>query len=1099
MIGKRQKIEDSAEITGEMSMLNDEIRESFSQLLNDLASCDNVVRSMAEKLIEKEWGNIERMEFFLIFLAEQTQYAECEKLKQFAAILFRKIIIKSPSESVNVTDKLISFLNTDVKLNLLNILLKSFMRNISANLKHKLADAISELINIDVLSVDECNKTLKYLIDCLENSDPILIESIFRIFSSTPELLVKNYFNEILYYFVFHLKNDNENICVSVINCFVSILQESDNDKLPMLQSIYPYFLDLMSSMIKKSQFQSLESVLNSMIELVELAPNIFIKTFDRILDICFTISKSKNIDSFIRMSALELLTSFAEAFPSLCKSNSLYIESILLITLSMLTEISINDENAIEWINNENDDEIEYETARQTLDRVSLKLNGDVIVPVLFQYLSLMISSNSWREKHAALMALSSIVEGCSNILIHKIENIMMLIMPINSDTHPRVQYAFCNALGQMSTDFSGFFQKMEGEKVLKALISKLGSNNVTRVQCHAAAALVNFSEMAPKSVLKPFLDELFHNLFNLLRSQAIYVQEQSLTTIAIIANTVQTDFNKYYEILMPTLIDILKMDTNNENKLLKAKSIECSTLTSLAVGKSNFERHRQYLIQLLWNIQENSKDDEIIMQHLDQGWCRICTIIGKDFVPYLPFVLNSLLTAAKCTQDIFLLDDEQKDDFNSNEDWDVINFSGKFIAVHTAVLDDKVTAINLLRTYSNQLKGDFNPWVNEVINEVCIPSLDFYLHDDVRISAALTITPILKCAFDANNGNTKEINELWTKVSNKLIDILKNESVPDLIITYYTTLVESIKLIGPNSLTSTQVILLFNSINSNLLEIYNQKNSKNTSISEYQKNSNDCIDYGVLNYINKVIHSIIKVSKVGFSDSFEILIPTISMFLNYDDTDLLICGLKIISRLIEFYPVESVTYKDLFLNVISNLIYSSNSNISEAALYTIGVIALFGGINYKDFCLNSLKHMFKIALVEDSRHESKIIKTEISIASIGKIIRNFSNSILDLDLIIDQWICLLPIIKNIPAAFFSYSFLKDLISIQHPSVLNRIQKVFSSIIEALSNSSISGSLAEGIVAVTKQLLSLLPQNEALKLFENNGLNDDVVRKWFS
>ena len=117
--------------------------------------------------------------------------------------------------------------------------------------------------------------------------------------------------------------------------------------------------------------------------------------------------------------------------------------------------------------------------------------------------------------------MALSSAAEGCADVLMNEIPKILDMILPSLEDEHPRVQYAGCNALGQMSTDFADVIQRTSGDRILPALISKLTNKSVPRVQAHAAAALVNFSEAATKEVLEPYLDDLLNNLLILLQFQ--------------------------------------------------------------------------------------------------------------------------------------------------------------------------------------------------------------------------------------------------------------------------------------------------------------------------------------------------------------------------------------------------------------------------------------------------------------------------------------------------------------------------------------------------------------------------------------------------
>lgn len=71
------------------------------------------------------------------------------------------------------------------------------------------------------------------------------------------------------------------------------------------------------------------------------------------------------------------------------------------------------------------------------------------------------------WRYRHAALMALSASGEGCNKQMEPMLDKIVDAIMPFLQDPHPRVRYATCNALGQMSTDFGSIFQKKFHAKV--------------------------------------------------------------------------------------------------------------------------------------------------------------------------------------------------------------------------------------------------------------------------------------------------------------------------------------------------------------------------------------------------------------------------------------------------------------------------------------------------------------------------------------------------------------------------------------------------------------------------------------------------------
>ena len=110
--------------------------------------------------------------------------------------------------------------------------------------------------------------------------------------------------------------------------------------------------------------------------------------------------------------------------------------------------------------------------------------------------------------------MAISATGEGCHKQMVTYLDQIMNGVLNYINDPHPRVRFACCNALGQMSTDFAPIFEKKFHGKVVPGLLHLMDDNANPRVQAHAGAALVNFSEDCPKNILAPYLDAIIGNL---------------------------------------------------------------------------------------------------------------------------------------------------------------------------------------------------------------------------------------------------------------------------------------------------------------------------------------------------------------------------------------------------------------------------------------------------------------------------------------------------------------------------------------------------------------------------------------------------------
>lgn len=1089
-----------------MSVLPADINNSLTELLNNLASADNNARSVAEKSLEQNWSEGQNIEVLLTFLAEQSCQGSTEVIRSFSCVLFRRMAIKAPKVATKFTDRNIGIISEQARYQIRTILLNGFLSESSSQVRHKLCDSISEVAKEYTKPGNEWNDLIPALFSASQNSNNSIRESAFRIFAAAPEIIGQQYLNDILPIFNTSFQDQDDDVRIAACHAFVEFFKELPKSVWGSLSPLLPNLLNSLPMFLQNGQDLSLASVLESLIELVMVAPKMFKDMFPTIIEFCSAVSKNKDLETNTRNIALELLTSFSEVSPAMCKRSQTYITTVVLITLSMLTEVCIDDDDAAEWNNNtaeeEDEEELEYDAARQSLDRVALKLGGNSLATPLFQYLPSLCGSADWRERQAALMALSSAAEGCADVLTNEIPRILEMILPLINDPHPRVQYACCNALGQMSTDFADVIQRTAGNQILPSLISKLTNRSVPRVQAHAAAALVNFSEAANKEILEPYLDDLLTNLLELLHSPKKYVQEQVLTTISAIADAAEKKFIKYYDTLMPLLFNVLRSDVGDENRALLARCVECSTLIAVAVGKEKFAPHSNDLIQLFAHIQSSieSPDDEV-KPYLDQGWARICRLVGKEFNQYLPSILPPLLETAKATQDISVLDEEEAEEYEQSDEWDVIQLSGRHIAVHTAALDEKVTALELLNSYAMELRGDFLPWVGQLA-EIAIPALDFYLHDGVRASAAVTLASLLRCTVLATGSNSAETLQIWSRICEKLCKTLTNEPVAELLIAYYSCIKGCIDVMTPGSLSEVQLNYLAEAINTNLVEVYERIKEKDNEDDEYtedvDEDESEYTDEEILDKISGVVTSIFRSSRTAFLPQFNGLFPTVNQLLNEENSNIKICGLSIVGDLIESTGPASATFKDHFLNIVGEALSSSDATIRQYAASAVGSAAKYGGEAYKEFCTSCLNPMFGMIAVPDSKADENIYATEAMAGAIADICHQYNSALPNFDQVIQQWFSLLPVVNNEQAAPHVYSFLGELIQAQHPIIQNNVPKTVDNILQALSHAAIIGKPAQSIVEITRQLLSTIPQEEALSIFQKYN-ESDIIKKYFS
>jgi len=141
----------------------------------------------------------------------------------------------------------------------------------------------------------------------------------------------------------------------------------------------------------------------------------------------------------------------------------------------------------------------------------------------------------------------------------------------------------------------------------------------------------LVNYSDPLLGTLEKCFQIKLKE----LAEQNKKLVLEQLVTTVASIANTLEQDFAKYYELFMPCMKYIMQNANCKELRLLRGKTIECASLIGLAVGADKFTADASDIMDLLLRTQVDNggvelDEDDPQLSYMITAWARICQILG-------------------------------------------------------------------------------------------------------------------------------------------------------------------------------------------------------------------------------------------------------------------------------------------------------------------------------------------------------------------------------------------------------------------------------------------------------------------------------------
>lgn len=153
------------------------------------------------------------------------------------------------------------------------------------------------------------------------------------------------------------------------------------------------------------------DTLLKVLIDLSENTPKYLRAQLLPIYEMCMKIfSDSGALDTW-RQLALEVMVTLAETAPAMVrKQASKHLEQLVPLILQFMADLDEEEcwAESDEILDEDND--CNNVVAEAALDRLACGLGGKCILPLVTQNVPLMLASPDWKQRHAALMALSAI-----------------------------------------------------------------------------------------------------------------------------------------------------------------------------------------------------------------------------------------------------------------------------------------------------------------------------------------------------------------------------------------------------------------------------------------------------------------------------------------------------------------------------------------------------------------------------------------------------------------------------------------------------------------------------------------------------------------
>ncbi|KNC80456.1 hypothetical protein SARC_07181 [Sphaeroforma arctica JP610] len=1020
-------------------------------------------------------------------------------VRESAAVLFRRVCFFQKDDTTRPKWPMASkALQQKARMDLLHCIMNEPVDKI----RRKICDIVREIS----LKVEEDGGTWpelqEFLFTLTKSENPKHRQSAFYILSTHPTILGDSLsrYLEVIHSLIRQSLSQAEDIEVraSALQACIALTRSGmkPSERQLFADCITPMF-ELVAECVSNNSNAIQEHgvmALTCLVGVAEETPLFLRPQLNVVLQTCSTIAGNAAFNEEARKLAIELIVTLCEQRAGMIRKIDGFAELVLPVAFTMLLEIEDDDE----WSTTDDieDDLLEESiavVAEQVLDRLARAMGGKTILPFAFQSIMVMLQNAQWQQRHAALLTISAIAEGCVKLMKPELEKIVAMVAAYIKDPHERVRHGTCNALGQMSTDFAPEFQVQFHSVVIPALVVGMHDSNF-RVQAHAAAALVNFSEQADSAVLQPYLDELFTSLYNLLSSDKRIVQEQAITTIATLADSSEHMFVKYYDTFMPLLINVLDTADQPAHRTLRGKSIECVTLIGIAVGAEKFKADAGRVMNIMMRTPaEQMEADDPQIQFFMSAWARICKILGPEFIPYLPSVMPLLLKNAQLTPDVALVDpDDPKDEakYDPADGWEFVSWDSQKIGIQTSTLEEKFNALELIITYAAELKSGFVDYLPEV-TKIMVQSLKFLFHDGVRISAAQALPALLVCAVEGRFPPA-HIKEMWKYMLSVICPALESEVDTDVVYEFVGALDKALKVVGDNSLDAEDMNLLGLALNSQLAQLLER--AQNRQISETDQDYDEEYaegvseeasgDEAVIRDISELMHTLFATHRTNLLPLWDMVCPTLSQFLGPNkpasDRQWAIC---IFDDLVEFGGAESFRYVQFFLESIAASLLDPNTHVRHAAVYGVGVIAKFGGPAYIPMIQASIAPLCKVINMPEAKSADNVHCTENAISAIAKVCMAHKDNVPDINQINAEFISWLPVTQDKEESKYIYAYMCNLLEENNTFALGQNNSNMPRIVNILALI-VNSDLVQGdetlnprVIRILKTIAGAFPQ----------------------
>jgi hypothetical protein len=362
-------------------------------------------------------------------------------------------------------------------------------------------------------------------------------------------------------------------------------------------------------------------------------------------------------------------------------------------------------------------------------------------IMPFIMSY----IQNPDANYRKASMMAFAVSVEGCTDIIASKLNELLPVVCQGLQDPQVIVRRAACMALGCLAEEMSA--DLAEHHQTLLPLVFNLVNDSNPDMIKHACNALDAILEGLGNDIVQ-YLPLLMEKLLFLLDNAP--ETETRATVIAAIGSAAHAGteaFQPYFDNVFARILQLMSLKQTADDQLLRGVATDTAGAIASAVGADVFRPHVQQVMGLA--IEQLELDLPRLRECSYALFSILARVFGEEFAPYLPSIVPAILNSCKTEEKNDNLVNDEIDltngmDEDLDEDFENFNYN-------SAIADEKEFAADALGELFEHTKTQFLPFVEPALEE--LHALCAHIGDGVRKAAIISMATFLRTFYVISN----------------------------------------------------------------------------------------------------------------------------------------------------------------------------------------------------------------------------------------------------------------------------------------------------------------------------------------------------------